>query len=123
MHAGRARMTVDGRTGAESAEHRSRVRRCGANAGAGQRLADRAEDQAAHQAGIAEADIGLGRVDVYVDQCRIERDEQRGDRVPVARQNIGEGAANGAGDQPVAHRPAVDVDILLQRIGPRIGRD
>ena len=73
MPAGRARMTVDGRTRAESADHRGRARRCGANAGAGQRLADRADDQPAHQPGIAEAHIGLGRVDVDVDQCRIER--------------------------------------------------
>ena len=28
-----------------------------------------------------------------------------------------------AGDQPVAHRPAVDIGILLQRVGPREGRD
>ena len=36
-------------------------------AGGRQRMAQRADDQAAHQAGIAEAHLGLGRMDVHVD--------------------------------------------------------
>ena len=54
---------------------------------------------------------------VDVDIGRIERQEQHRHRVAVARQHVGEGAADGAGDQLVAHRPAVDIGILLQRVG------
>ena len=43
--------------------------------------------------------------------------------MPVARQDVGESAADRAGDQLVAHRPAVDIGILLQRIGAGEGRD
>ena len=39
----------------------------------GQRLADGADDQAAHQPGIAKAYIGLGRMDIDVDIGRVER--------------------------------------------------
>ena len=35
----------------------------------------------------------------------------------VAGQHVGKSAAQGAGNQPVPHRPAIDVGILLQRIG------
>ena len=44
------------------------------------------------------------------------------DRIAVARQHVGIGAADRAGDQLVAHRPAVDIGILLQRVGAVEGR-
>ena len=56
---------------------------------------------------------------VDVDLARIERDEQRQHRMPVARQIIGVGAAHGADKKLVAHRPAVDEEILAERVGPR----
>ena len=74
-------------------------------------------DQRAHQAGIAEAHLGLGRMHVDVDLARIERDEQREQRMAVARQIIGIGAAHRAEQKLVAHRPAVDEEILAERIG------
>ena len=84
-----------------------------------QRLLQRADEQAAHQAGIAEAHLGLGRVHVDVDLARIERDEQRHDRMAVARQVVGIGGAHHADQELVAHRPAVDEEILAERIGAR----
>ena len=47
---------------------------------------------AAHQAAVAEAHFGFGRMHVDVDLARIERDEQRQHRMAVARQIIGIGA-------------------------------
>ena len=47
---------------------------------------------AAHQPAVAEAHLGLGRMHVDVDLARLERDEQRQQRMAVARQIIGIGA-------------------------------
>ncbi len=74
-------------------------------------------DQRAHQPGIAEAHLGLGRVHVGVDLARVERDEQRHHRMAVARQIVGIGRAHRAEDQLVAHRAAVDEQILPERVG------
>ena len=76
-------------------------------------------DQGAHQAGIAKAHLGLGRMHVDVDLARRKRDEQRDQRVAVARQIIGIGGAHRAEQKLVAHRPAVDEQILAERIGAR----
>jgi hypothetical protein len=48
---------------------------------AGERLLQRADEHAAHEAAVAKAHLGLGRVHVDVDLARIERDEQRHDLV------------------------------------------
>ena len=48
----------------------------GALAGARERVLQRADQQAAHQARIAEAHLGLGGMHVDVDLVRVERDEQ-----------------------------------------------
>ena len=82
-------------------------------AGGGERGAQRAHDQAAHDAGVAEADLGLGGMDVDVDHLGRRLEEQRHHRMAVARQEILVGAAHGAGQQLVAHRPAVDEEILV----------
>ena len=76
-------------------------------------------EQRAHQRRIAEAHLGLGRMHVDVDLARIERDEQRHDRMAVARQIVGIGAAHHADQELVAHRPAVDEEILPERVGAR----
>ena len=70
-------------------------------------------------AAVAEAHFGLGRMHVDVDLARIERDEQRQQRMAVARQIIGIGAAHRADQQLVAHRAAVDEQILPERVGAR----
>ena len=94
-----------------AAVSRRRWSRRGARAAA-ERVAQAPDDQAAHQAGIAEADLGLGRVDVDVDLGRVELDVEGGDRMAVAGQEVGVGGAQRAVQQPVAHRAAVDEQIL-----------
>ena len=63
--------------------------------------------------GIAEADLGLGGVDVDVDLLERNLEEQRGDRVAVAGDEVAIGGAQGADQQPVLHRPRVDEQELL----------
>ena len=63
-------------------------------AGGGERMAQAPDDQAAHQARIAEPDLGLGRVDVDVDIGRVEFHIERGQRVAVAGQEVGVGGAH-----------------------------
>ena len=76
-------------------------------------------DERAHEPGIAEAHLGFGRMHVDIDLACVERNEQREQRVPVARQIIGIGAAHRAEQKLVAHRAAVDEEILAERIGAR----
>ena len=85
----------------------------------GERGLERLHDQRADQSGIAKAHFGLGRMNVDVDLARIERDEQRHQRMTVARQIIGVSPAHRADQKLVAHRPAVDEQILAERIGAR----
>ncbi len=54
----------------------------------GQRMPQAAHDQAAHNAGIAEPHFGLGRMDIHIDQLRVDFHEQRHQRMPAARQKI-----------------------------------
>ena len=72
-----------------------------AMAGLVQRAAQAADDQAANQPRITEANIRLGRMHVDVDQRRVERQEERGHGVPVAGKHVGESAA----DRPTAVAP------------------
>ena len=129
-----------GESGARSLRKRASVRRKAASSpvpmlGAAQRRAERGErsavgigggapalarkavlermhDQRADQAGVAEADLGLGGMHIGVDLLRIERHEQRHHRMAVARQIVGIGRAHRAEDQLVAHRAAVDEQRL-----------
>ena len=94
----------------------------GAVAGGGERVAQRADDQPAHQAGVAEAHLGLGRMDVDVDLLGRPVEKQRHDRMAVARQDVLIGAAHRADQQLVAHRPAVDEEILVARQAAVEGR-
>ena len=84
---------------------------------ADERGAQGTDDQAAHDAGIAEAHLGLGRMDVDVDHLGRRFEEQRHHRMAVARQEILVGAAHRAGQQLVAHRAAVDEEILVLAVG------
>ena len=94
----------------------------GAVPGGGQRRAQGADDQPAHQGGVAKPDFGLGRVDVDVDLVLGAVEEQGHDRVAVARQQILIGAAHRADQELVAHRAAVDDEVLVARQGPVQGR-
>ena len=76
-------------------------------------------DQRPHQPGVAEPHLGLGRMHVDVDLARRKRDEQRQHRMTVARQIVGIGRAHRAEQKLVAHRPAVDEQILAERVRPR----
>ena len=87
-----------------------------------QRLADRGHDQAAHQGGVAEPHLGLGRMHIHVDLFRRQIDEQSHHRMAVTRQEVLIGAADGADDEPVFHRAAVHEQELLGRGGPVQGR-
>ncbi|MNI46244.1 hypothetical protein D3C73_1006960 [compost metagenome] len=87
-----------------------------------QGVAQGADDQAAHQRRIAEAHLGLGRVDVHIDIKRVDVDEEGRRRMPVARQEVGVGPPQGALQQAIAHWAAVDEQELVRRIAARIGR-
>ena len=56
---------------------------------------------------------------IGVDLGAIERHEQRHDGMTVARQIVGIGRAHRADNELVAHRPAVDEQILPERVGAR----
>ena len=100
---------------AETAEGRQRHGGGSAVAGRRQRVPGGADDQAAHQPGIAKAYLGLGGMNVHIDLFRRQIDEQRHQRVAVAGEEILIGAAHRALQQPVAHRAAIDEQILLRR--------
>ena len=90
--------------------------------GAGQSMSQGPDDQAAHQRRVAEAHLGLGRVDVDVDVERVDLEEQHRRRMPVAGEEVGVGPAQGALQQPVLHRAAVDEQILVSGVAPTVGR-
>jgi len=105
-----------GRGGARRArEHRARCgRRPRAAAHGG---ADRAAQQVRHRARVAEAHLPLRRVHVHVDELRVDLQEHDGDRVAAGRQRVAVGIAHCELQQPVAHGPAVHVQV--QVAGPR----
>ncbi len=88
----------------------------------GEPLLHRPDDEAAHQARVAEAHFRFGGVDVDVDLARVAFDEQRDDRVPVSGQEIHVGRAHRAGEDLVAHGAAVDEHELGERVRPAVGR-
>ena len=80
--------------------------------GGGQRVLDGMKDQVAHGAWVAEADLGLGRVDVGVHQCGVDGQKERKDGVALAVQAVAEGLPDGLGQHAVAHEAAVDEQVL-----------
>ncbi len=90
--------------------------------GGGERVAQRPDDQTAHQGGVAEPHLGLRRVNIDVDLLGWAIDEQRDHRVAVAGEHILVGAADRTDQQFVAHRPPVDDEILVARRGAVEGR-
>src|SRR5574343_44490 len=73
---------------------------------------DGVEDELVHGARVAEADFGLGRVHIDVDQRRVDVDEQADGRLTAAVQHVAIGFAQGVADDLVAHEAAVDEDVL-----------
>ena len=80
--------------------------------------AKRIDQQRPHTARVAEAHLDLRRVHVDVDLLRRQRHEQRQQRMATTRDEIAVGGAHGADQQLVLHRPAVDEQELLRRVGP-----
>ena len=64
----------------------------------------------------------LAGMDIDVDLARVAFDEQRDDSVAVGGQKIHIGRPNRAGEDLVAHRPAVDENRLRERVRPAEGR-
>ena len=89
--------------------------------GASQRMTQARHDQSAHGAGIAKAHLGFRRVDVDVDQCALAVDKERRHRVPVAAEHVEISRAQGPEQHPVAHRAAIDEEVLRHRRAARIG--
>ncbi|MNM52975.1 hypothetical protein D3C81_640660 [compost metagenome] len=75
-------------------------------------------DELVHRARLAEAHFDLGRVHVDVDHLRRQVQAQHVRREAVAMQDVLIGAAHGVVEQLVAHKPAVDEEILLVRPPP-----
>ena len=86
-----------------------------AAAGRAEALPDRADQQTAHEAGVAKAHLRLGRVDVHVHLLGRDLQEQRGHRVAIARQQVAIGGAQRALEQPVLNRATIDEQVLRPR--------
>ena len=83
-----------------------------------QRRSQRVDEQRAHAAGIAEANLGFGRMHIDVDLSRRQRDEQGQQRMPAARNEIAVSGAHGAEQELVLHRAPVDEQKLLRGVRP-----
>ncbi|MNF67779.1 hypothetical protein D3C84_496040 [compost metagenome] len=79
------------------------------------------EDEVVHQAGLVEAHLVLGRVDVHIHLVRIQLDVEHIGGEAVGRQQLVIGLADGMIDELVAHHAAIDVGVLqiVLRPGPR----
>ena len=108
--------------GAQGAQGRPGHGGRGAVSGPGQRVAQRRDDQPAHQTGVAEPNLGLGGVDVDVDKVGRAADKKGGRRVSAPCEDVHIGGAQGPGQQLVAHRTAVDEKVLVHRGTARIRR-
>jgi hypothetical protein len=90
--------------------------------GGGERVAQGADDQPAHQGALAKPHLGLGRMNIDVDLGGRPVEKQCHDRVAIPRQHVLIGPAHRADEQSVAHRPAVDDEILIARQSTVQGR-
>src|SRR5947209_20132324 len=78
-----------------------------------ERLAEAADDQPANRRGIAEANLGLGRMHVDVDLLQRNVEEQGSDWMAVARNKVAIGRTKRTDEQAVLHWPRIDEQILL----------
>ena len=81
---------------------------------AGQGVPQTPHHQAADQGRVAEPNLRLGRVDIDVHGVGVDLQVEGRHRMPVPGQEVGIGAAQGALQQAVAHRPAVDEQVLVR---------
>ena len=84
---------------------------------AAKRLMQRGDDQGAHRLRIAESELGLGRMHVHVDLVGRQGEEERKHGMPPVGHEVAVTAAHGAGEQLVAHRPAIDHEMLAEAVG------
>ena len=75
------------------------------------------DDQGAHRLRIAESELGLGRMHVHVDLVGRQREEERKHGMPPVGHEVAVTAAHGAGEKLVAHRPAIDHEMLAEAVG------
>ncbi len=76
-------------------------------------MAQAADNQTTHQRGIAKAHLGLGGMDVHIHILRWQSEEQRDERMAVMRQHVHISGAHCTKQQAVAHRAAIDEEILM----------
>src|SRR5579872_5009775 len=100
-------------TRAEGGECRLRDGGRGAMTGVRHRLPQRADDQTAHEVGVAETHFCLGRMDVDVDRLRRPIEEESHHRMTIAREEILIRTAHRASQELVAYRAAIDEEILV----------
>ena len=91
-----------------------RVCRGAAVGSAGQGVPQPPHHQAADQGRVAEPNLRLGWVDIDVHGVGVDLQVEGRHRMPVPGQEVGIGAAQGALQQAVAHRPAVDEQVLVR---------
>ena len=85
-------------------------------AGRRQGLAQSTDDQTPDHTRLAEAHLGLRRMDIDVDDRGRDFQEQRHQRVAVAGQEIRIGPAQRSEEQAILHRPVIDEEVLHLRI-------
>jgi len=73
----------------------------------------RAVEEIVHQALLAETHLALGRMHVYIDAGRIQREEQHERRMAPMEQHIRISLAYRVRHHAIAHEAAVDVEELL----------
>ena len=79
----------------------------------GKRALDRADDEPAHDARLAEADLGLGGMDIDVHLVARKFEEECRHRLPVMEQEVAVGTSERTLEKLVLHRPAIDTEILV----------
>ena len=65
-----------------------------------------------HRAAVPESNLGLRRMDVDVDDARLDREPQRISRLPLVMQHVAIRLAQCMGEHTVAHEAAVDEQVL-----------
>ena len=83
----------------------------GGGAGLHERGADGVADEVVDEAGLAEADFGLGGVDVDVDLLRRHLEEEEDDRERGGRDDVAVGLGERVEDELVADEAVVDEDV------------
>ena len=93
-----------------------------AGADVAQHLRQLAEDEVVDVPRTPKAHFVLGRMDVHVHKMRRQFQEQREHRVASVEEHVSIRLAHGVAGEPVAHRAAVDEEVLARGAGVRVGR-